>query len=246
MNFVRVSRYTVCRGLQPRPIAFPFPYFRQSGRKFSTTTVAMAATPQRHFQRPAVFVCDMQEKFRGAIWQFDKILLTAQKVLRAAQTLKIPIFVTTQNAAKLGATVSELAPLIADAQVSADKTAFSMLRVPELASHFPATTQPQEQKEVVIVGIESHICVTQTALDLLARGHRVYVLADGVSSCNPEEIPVALARLRAAGVVVTTSESWLYECMGDAGIPEFRDVAKLVKETSAQSKVVLSSLLSKI
>ncbi|KAI1143885.1 Isochorismatase hydrolase [Hypoxylon sp. FL0543] len=250
MNFVRVPRHTLSRGLQPRPIATSNPYLRQFGRNFSTTTIAMAATPQRHFQRPAVFVCDMQEKFRGAIWQFDKILLTAQKVLRAAQILQVPVFVTTQNAARLGGTVSELEPLTAGAQVSADKTAFSMMRVPELAARFPPAAQrPEEEQgssEVAIVGIESHICVTQTALDLLARGHRVYVLADGVSSCNAEEVPLALARLRAAGAVVTTSEGWLYECMGDAGIAEFRDVAKLVKETSAQSKGVLSSLLSKI
>ncbi|OTA89631.1 hypothetical protein M434DRAFT_398447 [Hypoxylon sp. CO27-5] len=209
----------------------------------------MAATPQRHLQRPAIFVCDMQEKFRGAIWQFDKILLTTQKVLRAAQILQVPVFVTTQIAAKLGGTVSELEPLLANAQVSADKTAFSMARVPEIASHFPPITQQEGhegQKEVAIVGIETHICVTQTALDLLARGHRVYVLADAVSSCNAEEIPIALARLRAAGAIVTTSESWLYECMGDAQIPEFRDVVKLVKETGAQSKDVLRSLFSKI
>ena len=74
--------------------------------------------------------------------------------------------------------------------------------------------------QVVIVGIESHICVTQTSLDLLANGHQVYVLADGVSSCNKEEVPVALRRLQREGAVVTTSESWLFECMGDASIPE--------------------------
>jgi hypothetical protein len=73
----------------------------------------------------------------------------------------------------------------------------------------------------VIVGIESHICVTQTALDLLRAGHKVYIIADGVSSCNKEEVPVALARLRGEGAVVTTSESWLYECVGDAGRPEY-------------------------
>jgi nicotinamidase-related amidase len=68
--------------------------------------------------------------------------------------------------------------------------------------------------------IESHICVTQTALDLLANGHRVYVLADGVSSCNPQEVPIALDRLRREGAVVTTSESFLFECMGNASISE--------------------------
>ncbi|OTA99174.1 hypothetical protein M426DRAFT_325370 [Hypoxylon sp. CI-4A] len=249
MNSVIVPRLRLAKGLQ-RPIVTRFPCFYQIGtpRSFSVTKAAMADTPQRHLQRPSIFVCDMQEKFRNAIWSFDKIILTAAKVLRAAQILKIPVYVTTQSAAKLGGTVSELQELTSDA-ISADKTAFSMLRVPEIEAHYPSIAANTSQKdvvetaEVVIVGIESHICVTQTTLDLLARGHKVYVLADGVSSCNREEIPVALARLRAAGAVVTTSESWLYETMGDAAIPEFRDIAKLVKETSADTKGVLSTLL---
>lgn len=99
---------------------------------------------------------------------------------------------------------------------------------------------------VAIVGIESHICVTQTALDLLAAGHRVYVVADGVSSCNPEEIPLALARLRAEGAVVTSSESWMYEVMGDARIPEFKDVVKIVKDTGADTKAALGALMPKM
>ncbi|KAI1122703.1 Isochorismatase-like protein [Nemania abortiva] len=202
--------------------------------------------PSRRLKNPVIFVCDLQDKFRNAIWQFDKILLTSQKVLRAAQILKIPVIATTQNGKKLGPIVAELQPLIADAAVHADKTLFSMLTA-EVASHellSASTTTPK--REVAIVGIESHICVTQTALDLVARGHKVYVLADGVSSCNAEEVPVALARLRAEGVVVTTSESWLYETMGDAGIAEFRDIAKLVRETAPDTKMALSGLLSKI
>ena len=63
--------------------------------------------------------------------------------------------------------------------------------------------------------------MTQTALDLLTEGHRVYIIADGVSSCNEGERNIALERLRAEGAIVTTSESWLYECMGDASIPEY-------------------------
>ena len=74
--------------------------------------------------------------------------------------------------------------------------------------------------QVAIVGIESHICVTQTALDLLADGHKVFVLADGVSSCNEGERGIALDRLRQEGATVTTSESFLYECMGDAQAEE--------------------------
>jgi len=101
-------------------------------------------------------------------------------------------------------------------------------------------------KEIVIVGIESHICVTQTALDAVRAGNKVYVIRDGVSSCNKEEVGVAMDRLRAEGVVVTTSESWLYECLGDAGVDEFRGVAGLVKDFNGTTKNTLETLLSKI
>lgn len=99
-----------------------------------------------------------------------------------------------------------------------------------------------EKRECIIVGIESHICVTQTTLDLLREGHRVYVIADGVSSCNPQEVPIALERLRAEGAVVTSSESFMYECMGDAGIGEFKEMSKLVKEYNAKTKENLQAL----
>ncbi|KAI9824494.1 MAG: hypothetical protein M1819_000849, partial [Sarea resinae] len=82
----------------------------------------------------------------------------------------------------------------------------------------PLTTSLAPGSQVAIVGIETHICVTQTTLDLLAAGHKVYVLADGVSSCNEEERKVALERVAREGAVVTTSEGFLYECMGDAGL----------------------------
>jgi isochorismate hydrolase len=113
---------------------------------------------------------------------------------------------------------------------------------PEVQQAISSITSAQKPLSAVIVGIESHICVTQTALDLLAEGHRVYVLADGVSSCNKEEVPIALARLRAEGARVTTSESWIYECVGDAGIDEFRQIAKLVKESKEETKASLEVL----
>lgn len=140
---------------------------------------------------------------------------TAQKMIQACNILSIPIYATTQSALRLGPVCSELShpPLF-----TVDKTAFSMM-VPELRQELTSAS-PYQPFQVAIVGIESHICVTQTALDLLADGHGVYVIADGVSSCNEGERDIALARLRAAGAVITTSESWLYECMGDAAVPE--------------------------
>lgn len=113
---------------------------------------------------------------------------------------------------------------------------------------------------------QSHVCVLQTTLDLLERGISVHVLADGVSSCNPEEIPVALnvrfclersqlplraeplplhlaQRMRDAGAVVSTSESTLFEFMGDASDPRFKDFSRFIKETKEPTKSSLTALV---
>ncbi|KAK4971926.1 hypothetical protein LTR28_012801 [Elasticomyces elasticus] len=209
------------------------------------------AQPARRLVRPALFVCDLQEKFRSAIHEYAKVISTTQKMLRASQILDIPVFATTQLRSKLGETCAELGldststptdtttnSITTKAHI--DKSAFSML-VPSILTALSALDDGGP-RDIVVLGIEAHICVTQTTLDLLRAGHRVYVLADGVSSCNAEEVPIALARLRAEGAVVTSSESWLYECMGDAAIPEFREVAKLVKEFSGRTKESLQAL----
>ena len=95
--------------------------------------------------------------------------------------------------------------------------------------------------EVLLVGIETHICVSQTALDLLSTGHKVYVLADGVSSCNAEERPIAIERLRREGCTVTTSEALLFELVGDANDGAFKAVSGLVKETKEMTKGTLKA-----
>lgn len=169
----------------------------------------------------------------------SRSITTTQKLLKAASILDIPVYATTQNAARLGPTCAELD--LSKAVEQADKTAFSMW-VPAISKHFSGTTP----STVAIVGIESHICVTQTTLDLLANGHRVYIISDGVSSCNPGEISIALQRLRSEGATITTSESFMYEVMGDAAIPEFKSMAGLVKEMSSATKDVVGTLLSKM
>lgn len=134
------------------------------------------------------------------------------------------------------------------------------MMVPDLRNAL-GQRRPGEQYQVAIVGIETHICVTQTALDLLTEGHRVYIIADGVSSCNEGERSIALERLRAEGAIVTTSESWLYECMGDSAISEyalasvlsllrklltrmsrFKAIAGLVKETKDMTRDAVQTL----
>ena len=127
--------------------------------------------------------------------------------------LSIPIYTTTQSTSRLGPPCAELFPPDNPPPLIIDKTAFTMM-VPEL--RFALQQTSDQPYQIGIVGIEAHVCITQTVLDLLAEGHKVYVLADGVSSCHEGERWMALDRLRAEGAVVTTSEAWLYECMGDA------------------------------
>ncbi|KAL1655803.1 hypothetical protein SLS61_001827 [Didymella pomorum] len=175
--------------------------------------------------------------------------------------LNIPVFATTQNKARLGETCPELqldAPEGVQTLVHADKTLFSMMSVKGptlifLGQSLTSHSTPDVQKALdplrangpisaIIVGIESHICVTQTTIDLLRAGHKVYVIADGVSSCNKEEVPIALARLRHEGAVVTTSESFIYEAVGDACTPEFKQIIKVVKDSSTSTKESLQTL----
>ncbi|KAL4878983.1 Isochorismatase-like protein [Aspergillus karnatakaensis] len=200
-------------------------------------------------RNPAVFICDIQEKFEKAIFEFPKIITTTTKLLRAASTLSLPVYITTQNRSRLGETHASLQKYLlspsgspaANIRADIDKTLFSMI-TPELDSLLPNTAKGEAPLDVIIVGLETHICITQTTLDLLERGHRVYILVDGVSSINAEERGVALARLRDAGAIVTTSESVLFEIVGDAGHESFKAITGLVKETKEETREALGVL----
>ncbi|RAK81801.1 putative isochorismatase family hydrolase [Aspergillus fijiensis CBS 313.89] len=209
-------------------------------------------TRATRIRNPALFICDIQEKFRNVIHEFPKVITTTTKLLRATQPLNVPIYVTTQNRARLGDTVSELSPYLQPPPSSStssqtrvvaniDKTLFSMI-TPELASLLPNPQQGETPLDAILVGIETHICVTQTTLDLLSRGHRVYVIVDGVSSAHAEERGVALQRLRDAGATVTTSEGVVFEMLGDAGHAAFKGVSGVVKEMKEETRGALEAL----
>ncbi|PYI16819.1 Isochorismatase hydrolase [Aspergillus japonicus CBS 114.51] len=214
-------------------------------------------TRATRIRNPALFICDIQEKFRNVIHEFPKVITTTTKLLRATQPLDTPIYLTTQNRARLGDTVSELSPYLHAAQppssagtstasstrlrADIDKTLFSMI-TPEIDSLLPNPQHGETPLDAILVGIETHICVTQTTLDLLSRGHRVYVIVDGVSSAHAEERGVALQRLRDAGATVTTSEGVLFEMLGDAGHAAFKGVSGVVKEMKEETRGALEAL----
>jgi len=101
-------------------------------------------------------------------------------------------------------------------------------------------------ENVMIVGIESHVCVLQTTLDLLKKGLNVFIIRDAISSCNQQEIPLAIERMRLAGATITTSESALFELMLDSKHPNFKAISGLIKTEKDSTKAALEALTSRI
>jgi len=171
-----------------------------------------------------LFICDVQERFRRAIPHFPSVVHAASYLFDAAALLSIPTLITEQYPKALGHTVEEL-PLPAAGATVVEKTAFSMLVPPTL----DALAAAPARRSVVLLGIEAHICIAQTAAGLLRRGYAVHVVVDGVASQRDADRGVALARLRDAGAVVTTAEAVLFELLGDKGHPQFKAASAIVK-----------------
>lgn len=165
-------------------------------------------------------------------------------MLKAASILSLPVYATEQAPKALGNTVSPLSELLGALPAPSTKTAlpktrFSMVLPEETDKWMKEAGNPSN---VIIVGIESHVCVLQTTLDLLERGIAVHVLADGVSSCNAGERRVALERMRQAGAIVTTSESVLFQLIEDASHPNFKAISGLIKEEKEPTKTAVRDL----
>ncbi|PNW79169.1 hypothetical protein CHLRE_09g403034v5 [Chlamydomonas reinhardtii] len=188
----------------------------------------------------ALFVCDVQEKFRPLIAGFPTVIDTTKRMVLGAKCLDIPVLVTEQYPKALGSTVSEVAGVLPPGTPPAfAKTLFSML-TPEVDSWLK--TKP-DVKQVMLVGIEAHVCVFQTSLDLIERGYEVHLLTDGVSSSRPHHRAAALQRMAQAGVLFSTSEMALFQLCGDAKHPRFKEVSALVKEGQAAEPFAFTASL---
>lgn len=175
---------------------------------------------------------DIQHRLAAAMDDRERVVGAASRLARAAVLLGAPIIVTRQYPKGLGPTVEELEVLLLDLAESGarvtcvDKVAFCCAREDSFNEALSATGR----KQVVIAGMETHICVAQTALALAGSGCQVQVAADACCSRQTADHEVALDRLRQAGVIVTTSESVMYEAVGVAGTAEFKQLLEIVKE----------------
>ena len=133
-----------------------------------------------------------------------------------------------QNQDKIGDVIPEIKHLLPPLIPPFDKLAFSCLANPAFASEL----QRSGRKQILLCGIEAHICVCQTALELTAAGYQVHVAADAVSSRTEEDRRVGLEKMRQSGVISSSVETALFEMLEQAGTPDFREILKLVKQTS--------------
>ncbi len=166
----------------------------------------------------ALLVVDVQEKLMAKIPGADAITRDIAFLLDAAQMLEVDIAATEQYPKGLGPTV---APVARRVPQRPDKLGFSCCAVPGLADGFRARGRSQ----IVLVGIEAHVCVLNTALDLLAAGFQVYLAVDAVASRYAIDREVALRRLEKAGAILTTVEACAFEWLGGANHPQFKAVS---------------------
>lgn len=177
--------------------------------------------------RSLAVVVDLQEKLLAAIPDGQAIVAQTDFLLRSAAVLGVPYLATEQYPQGLGSTVASLLPLLPPDRPA--KLAFSCQAVPLLQQ----LLREQGRDQVVLVGIEAHVCVLQTALDLLDDSLGVFVAVDAVSSRFAIDRETALRRLERAGVVLTTTETCVFEWLRGADHSEFRTISRLVREHSA-------------
>jgi nicotinamidase-related amidase len=181
-----------------------------------------AAVPTLDRGRSVLCLIDLQERLVPALAGNDELVANAGRLLAAAEALGVPVVTTEQNPKGLGPTVPDLArPDGAHPVVS--KMSFDASRVGGVMEVLPAG------HHIVLAGCEAHVCVLQTALGLLDRSRRVYVVADAVGSRRTDNKEAALGRLERAGAEIVTTEMVVFEWLGSADDPNFKSVIALVK-----------------
>ncbi len=170
--------------------------------------------------RAALVVIDVQEGFRKAVAEFDRVAGAAAALVKGATTIGVPILVTEQYPKGLGRTTPPVADALPDGIEPIEKLCFS---APE-AEGFDLAGRDQ----VLACGIETHVCVNQTALDLLDEGIEVHVASDAVGSRFENDKAIGLEKMERAGAVVTSVETALFELVGGAGTPQFKAVQKVI------------------
>ena len=172
----------------------------------------------------ALLVIDVQERLAPAIAGSRRIIWNIRRLIDGAKLLGLPVAATEQYPQGLGRSVPELAERLGEVPA---KLSFSCLGC---AGIFQGLKDRGVYK-LLLTGIEAHVCVQQTALDLLAAGWRVYLAVDAVGSRADLDLQTAIRRMDSCGVTLTTTEAALFEWCAEAGTPQFKEISRLVRQT---------------
>jgi nicotinamidase-related amidase len=175
----------------------------------------------------ALIVVDIQEKLLPPIFQKEELVCNAKLLIRAAAALKIPTIMSTQYAKGLGKTVPEIASLLPESE-AIDKDQFSCFGS-DVFSSLLKRLHGSQRNTLLLCGMESHICVAQTALAALRDGYLVHVASDAVSSRTEWNWKIGLDRMRAAGAVISSTEMIIYELMRSSSSPAFKEMLPHLK-----------------
>ena len=169
-------------------------------------------------------IVDIQEKLFVHISEKDELLKNTDKLIKGLKELSVPIIVTQQYTKGLGDTIFQLAPLVTE-EGFIEKITFSCCDEPVFIDKIHSFNK----KNIIIAGIETHVCVLQTAIDLLSQGYLPVIVENCISSRKLNDKKIALERLKQEGAIVTTLESVLFELCRMAGTEQFKAISKLVK-----------------
>lgn len=171
-------------------------------------------------------VVDMQEPFLRGIHDRERLTANVRLLAKSAALMQVPVIATVQYAERMGGVVPEVAQAFADpACVPLDKMCFSCAGAPG----FLEAITSSGRRQILLCGVETHICVSQTALDLVADGYQVHVAADAVSARTLEKHKLGMERMRDRAVLPCAAEAAVYEMLREAGSPEFKAILALVK-----------------
>ncbi len=175
-------------------------------------------------EKSCLLVIDVQAKLAPVMAAAERAIANIAILMKAAALLDVPMLVSEQYSKGIGHTVEELAALAPAGSVM-EKIHFSCMGDKGIVQRFAELGRDQ----TVIAGIEAHVCVLQTALDLHGGGGNVFVVADATASRSPDNHETAMERLRAAGISIVATEMVLFEWLGRSGTPEFKEIVALIK-----------------
>jgi nicotinamidase-related amidase len=174
--------------------------------------------------RSALVLIDFQERLFPSVYEHQRVLMRIELLLLAAKLLQIPLVLTEQYPKGLGGTIDEIRKALPQVR-PVEKISFSCVAAPGFMDQLFSLNRDQ----IVLAGIETHICVAQTALDLVSRGENVFVVADATAARRPLDAQTALQRLDRLGLTITTAEAVVFEWLRKAGTEEFKSIQPRLK-----------------